>query len=90
LNSPQINGALLGHGLESKVGSGENAGRTLHHEFVVLTLAQAPLAVRSGVLTAEIELTAPASEKAHAYGAAFWVTDGRSQRPLQTVGGDLD
>jgi hypothetical protein len=32
--------ARLGFGLQSKVASGENAGKTLQHDFVVLTLQQ--------------------------------------------------
>ena len=32
--------ALLGFGLVSKIGNGENRGRTLEHNFVVLNLAQ--------------------------------------------------
>jgi hypothetical protein len=83
-------GALLGNGLKSKVTSGENAGRLLYHEFVVLTLARQPLEHAGDAHGGVIELGAPRTAvEPGSYSAAFWVTRTGEQRPLQAVGGDL-
>jgi hypothetical protein len=83
-------GALLGNGLRSKVTSGENAGRLLYHEFVVLGLARRNLERAGETHSAVLELAAPRSAaEPGSYSMAFWVTRNGEQRPLQAVGGDL-
>ncbi len=85
----KVYGALLGNGLTSEVHSGENNGKTLHHEFVVLSLNTQTMDNASGEYSAVVELKAPQTDKAKSYSAAFWVTNGHDQKPVQVVGGDL-
>ncbi len=82
--------ALLGNGLMTEVRDGENAGSTLHHDFVVLALKEAPLAAGAdkAELVARIDLPAPAVT-APRLSVAAWVTRPGSPEPLQAVGGDL-
>ena len=80
--------ALLGNRIESPIKAGENAGKRLRHDFVVLDLVSAKLqrtpegsvAKLPGINT---ELTAPT------YAVAAWITTGDDSRPLQVVGGWL-
>lgn len=79
-----VTAALLGGGIVSPVRSGENGGRTLQHDFVVLALAEAPLVDGR----ARLQLTAaPAEESRRAL--AVWVTTRGDLRPLQATGGWL-
>jgi hypothetical protein len=73
----RVYGAVLGNGLVSKVGSGENAGRSLRHDFVVLGLASQEMHPKEGARTAE----SPSF--------AIWVARAGSQSPVQAVGGGL-
>ncbi len=82
----EIYAALLGGGIVSRVRAGENEGRTLQHEFVVLTLKQARL--RSGV--AEIELPVPAAAEIPRHALAVWAVRRGELAPLQATGGWLD
>ncbi len=43
-----VNTAVVERGLETHVGSGENNGRTLHHDNVVRAFAQAPVGAGTG------------------------------------------
>ena len=80
-----LNVAILGVDLSSEVTSGENHGKTLEHNFVVLGIssyASGDQAVWSG------ELPAPSVE-APRYAVAAWVTQGQSLKPIQATGGYL-
>lgn len=79
--------ATLGMGLESRVRSGENAGRTLEHSFTALALTQAPLRCGRTSCTAELELPPPAAA-APRTALAVWV-EGADGVPLQAAGGPL-
>lgn len=93
----QLNVALLGIGLRTKVTRGENRGKTLNQDFVVLAISryatddpgvwqgQLPSAVIDTDLT-EPELT---TSKAAKYAVAAWVTQGTSLKPIQATGGLL-
>ncbi|MBI3555015.1 MAG: DUF1223 domain-containing protein [Deltaproteobacteria bacterium] len=85
----KVYGALLGNGLTSEVRSGENNGKTLHHEFVVLSLANQLMDKAASEYTAVVELKTPRTDKAKSYSVAFWVTNENEQKPVQVVGGDL-
>ena len=81
--------AILGMGLESRVTAGENNGRTLRHDFVVLGLTSTPLSSAGDRYSAELELPRadnPASRRA----VAAWVSTADRQTPIQAVGGFLD
>ncbi len=86
--SPVLHVALLGMGLESVVRAGENRGRTLHHDFVVLGLDTTALSGASGKFTGIAKLPAQ-RDAAERYAIAAWVSvDGRAA-PIQAVGGYL-
>jgi len=83
--SYEIHLALLGFGLETKVPRGENKGKLLKHNFVVLTMqsyfynhsdSNIPL------------LTSPINAKKYALVA--WITPRNSLQVLQSVGGWLE
>ena len=85
-------GALLGNGLVSKIAAGENEGKSLNHEFVVLALKQQPLARKTkgvGSFEGEIELEYAGGAAPKSYSVAFWVSPAGQQRPVQAVGGEL-
>lgn len=85
-DSLQLTVALLGCDLHSEVKRGENRGKTLRHDFVVLamsTLAGSKRGQWSGSLP-EANITAPKMA------VAAWVTEGGSLTPLQATGGYLN
>ena len=71
--------ALLGFGIEEKIGAGENAGRTLTHDFVVLDYSELEMVRRGGRWTATTPL--PVAEHAPKHGVAAWVSDPETNRP---------
>jgi hypothetical protein len=74
--------APLGLGLETNVRAGENGGRRLRHDFVVLALVSAPL--RAGTNTVTVSLPGPKDgEKA----IAVWITQAGRRSPVQAAGG---
>ena len=81
--------ALLGFGLKSDVRAGENAGRELTHDFVVLEYAQATMNFHEGSYQATTRR--PRSNvDAERYAIALWVSKENEQTPLQAVGAWLD
>src|SRR5712691_2179367 len=73
--------ATLGFDLNTKVTAGENSGRNLHQDFVVLWLANEKMADGK----AEIHLTA----NSRAGAVAAWITAPNQLEPIQAVGGWL-
>ena len=85
----QVHVALLGFGLASEVQSGENAGRELRHDFVVLGHGEGLLAtVDGGALGASLPLP-QTGEQCERLGLAVWVSREHQPAPLQAVGGWL-
>lgn len=85
-----INAALLGFGISNQIKAGENRGRTLDHDFVVLKFISAP-AKKSGA-SYEAKLSLPQTSSSPApkqLAAAFWVCSTQSMRPIQAAGGWL-
>ncbi len=82
----EVHVARLGGGIASVVRAGENAGRTLHHEFVALQLLDAPLANGAAVLQLPLAATPGVARTA----LAVWVTRRGELAPLQATGGWLD
>lgn len=81
--------ALLGFGLTSDVQAGENTGRELSHDFVVLEYARATMKFHDGSYTATARR--PRSNvDANRYAIALWVSKEDEQAPLQAVGAWLD
>lgn len=83
-----VNVALLGFGIKTEVLAGENNGRTLTHDFVVLSMAQ-KLLTRNEIRYSGV-LPVPASDvDAERYALVAWVNQAGNQDPLQAVGGYL-
>jgi peptide-methionine (R)-S-oxide reductase len=94
--------ALLGSGLTSKIKAGENKGRTLTHDFVVLDYQRANLVPQSGQSAGNgldipqarswvgngVLLHRTSALKPARYAIAVWVTD-ETDTPLQAAGGWL-
>ncbi len=81
----QLNIAVLGMNIDSRITSGENEGKTLTHSFVVLGYGQ------STPHKEQWETTLPDYPKQHTseLAVAFWLTPKDSQRPIQATGGWL-
>jgi hypothetical protein len=87
----EVHVALLGGGISSKVTDGENHGKTLKHEFVVLGLEDQVLLSQAGspALRATVPLPRPIATGAARYALAAWVTRHGELEPLQATGGWL-
>ena len=77
--------ALLGFGIETEIGRGENSGRTLAQEFVAL----AHKVYRSASGSWEVTLPAVRQTAAQRYGIALWVSEPGNPAPVQATGGWL-
>jgi hypothetical protein len=77
--------ALLGSGIESDVKRGENSGRKLRHDFVVLHFTDAALKEAGGHYTANISLPEKLTPAPSALAA--WVASTDALMPIQVTGG---
>ncbi len=77
--------ARLGFGLKIDVKAGENSGRQLRHDFVVLSLVDAPLA--SGSMEVRLPASTEAKTSDSRAAIAAWVTELGKKEPIQAVGG---
>ncbi len=85
-----LNIALLGFGLESTIKSGENQGKTLNHDFVVLgykTVAMQP--AQDSFIANAISLP-DTLQQSDRQAIAIWVNTLHQLTPLQATGGWLD
>lgn len=82
----QIHVARLGFNLHTDVGAGENSGRKLQHDFVVLGYKEAALKQDGAGYSASVRLP-PARQSASKEGVALWVTRNGNLQPLQAAGG---
>ena len=82
----ELHVAVLGFGLRTPVGAGENHGELLAHDFVVLGYKRL---LCSGAWQAELP-EAPLAKESSRLGIAAWVSERGSVAPLQVVGGWLD
>jgi hypothetical protein len=80
--------ALLGSGISTRVRAGENSGRNLAHDFVVLDLRNGDLKFETGTARARLT-TAAAVEPGARKAVAVWVTRRGQLDPQQAVGGWL-
>ncbi|MEP6956316.1 MAG: DUF1223 domain-containing protein, partial [Chthoniobacterales bacterium] len=83
--SLELHVARLGFGLNINVKAGENSGRKLLHDFVVLSLETTPMSAGQ----AELRAPLPTGPGAAATRSAIvaWVTEAGQLEPLQAVGG---
>lgn len=79
---------LLGFGIDNPIGAGENAGRTLTHDFIVLGHAAAALHADGNDYRGELPLP-PTRDGLLARAAAAWISRAGEPGPLQAVGGWL-
>lgn len=84
----ELNLALLGFDLITDAKSGENSGRRLDHEFVVLGSKTTPFVVDNGKYFARLELP-ETQTNAPSYGIAAWITVEGQLQPIQAIGGRL-
>jgi hypothetical protein len=83
-----LNVALLGNDLESDVKRGENSGRKLRHDFVVLQLAKTDLIASGDRWSGSISIPKQNAEKPRAFAA--WVSEEDVDSPIQATGGWLN
>jgi hypothetical protein len=81
---------LLAFGVDVPVGAGENHGKTLRHDFLVVSDTHGPLAAKDGSYEAVMTLAPPlAAAKATHYALAGWVSRQGDPEPIQAAGGML-
>lgn len=85
----EIHAALLAGGLNSDVKAGENSGRRLPHEFVVLDLVQIGMTVSNGVARGRFILNPTRYGPQNDLAMTVWVTRPGALEPLQATGGWL-
>ncbi|MGH7197335.1 MAG: DUF1223 domain-containing protein [Candidatus Omnitrophota bacterium] len=83
----EIHGAILGFGVTSEVKAGENRGRTLRHDFIVLNYQKSGMARANGEYSGSLTLEIPAAFQAERFGFAVWVTEEGETAPVQATGG---
>jgi hypothetical protein len=81
-----LNLALLGNDLESDVKRGENTGRKLRHDFVVLNLIKIDMAKEANRWTGSVALPKQSGDDKPSALAA-WITENAT--PIQATGGWL-
>jgi peptide-methionine (R)-S-oxide reductase len=80
--------AVLGMGMVRKITNGENKGKTLTHDFVVLDYQRLPFTARDNAWSAHGVWRAPRNPAPASHAVAVWVTDARGM-PVQAVGAAL-
>jgi hypothetical protein len=80
-----IHVAKLGFGINSRVKAGENSGRKLQHDFVVLSLASEQLPNKSSEVVFHLNNSTLAGNSPGA--VAAWITENGQTAPIQAVGG---
>lgn len=80
--------ALLGAGITSKIGGGENGGRNLEHDFVALAEQDVALRKKEEHWSASLTMK-PGAENAPQKGIAIWVTRRGELASIQATGGWL-
>ena len=85
----ELNVAVLGFDLSTEVKAGENHGRTLKHDFVVLGHETVSMRADGAAQVAELTLPRPNQDSSR-YGVAAWVSVAGSHTPLQATGGMLE
>ncbi|MGH8547557.1 MAG: DUF1223 domain-containing protein [Methylococcales bacterium] len=78
--------AWLGFGYERRIASGENAGKTLREDFVVLSLEHQASESNQNGLGAEFDLDRPEARPEQKVAIVAWFSTPGNQRPIQAVG----
>jgi len=85
----EIHAALLAGGIISEVKAGENRGRSLNHDFVVLKLVQIKMKTSNGLAKGKFILTMPRTNNFNTLAMAAWVTSAGELKAIQATGGWL-
>src|SRR5882672_1784235 len=85
----EVHAAILACGLSSNVKAGENRGRLLSHDFVVLAFVKAALARGGDLAQGEFVLTKRRNTAESDLALAVWITQAGRFEPLQATGGWL-
>jgi len=85
----EIHAALLAGGIASDVKAGENRGRRLNHDFVVVNLLQIGLTTKDGISSGKIILNPPRSVAGETLALTAWITRAGELEPVQATGGWL-
>lgn len=85
----EIHAALLAGGFVSDVKAGENKGRRLNHDFVVVNLVQIGMANVHGLAKGKFLLDTPRFKPEKTLALTVWVTRSGELEPLQATGGWL-
>ncbi len=85
----QAHVAILGSGIRSNVRAGENSGRQLEHDFVVLNDRTVPLKAEGGTARAEVKLERNILADVPREALAVWVSEESTLTPVQATGGWL-
>jgi hypothetical protein len=88
LGDLSLNVAVLGMNLQTTVRAGENAGKTLRHDFVVVGFTSVELEYSDGDYVAATELPIPIVQSDDRAIVA-WVSSNQHQAPIQSAGGFL-
>ena len=86
----ELHVTVLAFGVDTKVGAGENAGRTLRQDFLVIGYTKELLTKSTSGYTATTKLPPSVKAKASRYALAAWVSRPGDPAPLQVAGGWLD
>ncbi len=84
-----VHAALLGMGLETQVDSGENHGRTLREDFVVLATESSPAKSGNGEIRWQLPLPKADTADSGKTALVVWVSRRGDPTPLQATGGWL-
>jgi len=87
--SYEVHAVLLASGLTSDVKAGENKGRHLEHDFIVISLNGCLLKPDGNSVQGRFELKLANKEQARAGALAIWVTHAGRLETLQATGGWL-
>jgi hypothetical protein len=87
--SYEVHAALLASGLSSDVKAGENRGRRLRHDFVVLKLVTASLVQSGEQFQGGFILSQPSNAVANNLALTVWITPVGGLESLQATGGWL-
>ena len=81
--------ALLENRLSRKIGAGENNGRTLTHDFILIKLVKISGVKQGNAFVATLPFSVPQKGKTRQYSFAAWVQETKTPQPIQAVGGDF-
>ena len=89
VSSWKVHVALLGFGITSNVRAGENSGRKLSHDFIVLAYEEKVMDLDQGKGVILLKISASPSLDAQPEAIAVWVSNENESEPIQAAGGYL-